>query len=250
LTVASPSASVEGSGWCIISRVGEPIGMPPSGGPRGRWRRGDLWLLVIGCAVGTVVAVAVASFASSGPRVAHAPGLRGPAPAAQDAGRAAPAFRLRGAYGELVDERALRGRPFVVTFLYTRCTDACPLIGAELRDALRRLGPRAAGVTVAAITVDPAHDTPAAARAWLRRLREPANVHYLLGRRSRLRALWDGYRVEPQDARYLNDTHSAVLWLADRAGRLRVQYEARQPVAAADLAHDLSVLLAEPTASR
>jgi hypothetical protein len=59
-----------------------------------------------------------------------------------------------------------------------------------------------------------------------------------------------GAHGEPQDSRYPNDTHSAVLWLADRGGRLRVQYEARQPVDAADLAHDLSVLLAEPPAPR
>lgn len=225
--------------------------MSPPDGSRERWRRRrDLWFLVLACAMATAVAIAVASFARPERRVAHAPGLRGPAPAAQDAGRAAPAFRLRGAHGELVDERALRGRPFVVTFLYTRCTDACPLIGVELRDALSRLGPRARDVTVAAITVDPAHDTPAAARAWLRRLHEPPNVHYLLGRRSRLFGLWDGYRVEPQDSRYANDTHSAVLWLADRRGRLRVQYEAREPVDSGDLAHDLRVLLAEPPAPR
>ncbi len=202
-------------------------------------------MLVVICVLGTVGAIVAALLAGSPRGIAHAAGLLGPAPAAQDAGRPAPAFRLRGARGELVDERALRGRPFVVTFLYTRCTDACPLIGAELRDGLTRLGPRAREVSVAAVTVDPAHDTPQAARLWLRRLHEPGNFHYLLGRTRGLLPVWDGYRVDPQDPRYANDTHSAVLWLVDRRGRLRVLYQARQPLDAADIAHDLSVLLAE-----
>ena len=45
--------------------------------------------------------------------------------------RAAPRFRLRDARGGVVDSDALRGRPYVLTFLFTDCRDVCPLIGSE-----------------------------------------------------------------------------------------------------------------------
>jgi protein SCO1/2 len=131
----------------------------------------------------------------------------------------------------------------VVTFLYTRCTDSCPVTGAKLAEAISSLGARGRRVAVVGITVDPAHDSPAAARAWLRRLHEPANFHFLLGAKRRLLPLWDAFNVEPQDVRYPNDTHSSAIWLVDRRGRLRVQYEAADPVSAHALAHDLQRLL-------
>lgn len=173
----------------------------------------------------------------------HSPGLVGPRPAAQFYGRPAPRFLLADARGGRLTSRALDGRPYAVTFLYTRCTDQCPATGAKLERALASMGPRGRRVAVVGITVDPAHDSPATARAWLRRLHEPANFHYLVGARQRLLPLWDAFSVQPQDSRYRNDTHSTSIWLVDRRGRLRVQYEAADAVSAGGLAHDLGRLL-------
>jgi cytochrome oxidase Cu insertion factor (SCO1/SenC/PrrC family) len=57
--------------------------------------------------------------------------------------------------GGVIDTRALRGRPYAVTFLYTSCPDVCPAIANDLRDAVR--GTSAA---VVAVSVDPRGDTP------------------------------------------------------------------------------------------
>jgi hypothetical protein len=81
-------------------------------------------------------------------------------------------FRLVDARGGELDSRALRGRPYVVTFLYTDCQDVCPLIGRGIGEALRLLGGRRDEVAALAVSVDPEGDTrqavlasaPAAAR--------------------------------------------------------------------------------------
>ncbi len=96
-------------------------------------------------------------------------------------GAPAPRFVLDDARGGRLDTRRLRGRPYVVTFLYVDCKDVCPLIGAELKEALQRLGKRADDVTMIAVSVDPRGDTRPAVRRWLAELWMPLNFRYLIG---------------------------------------------------------------------
>ena len=73
----------------------------------------------------------------------------------------APDFALKNQDGETVSMRSLRGRPVVVTFLYTTCEDTCPIQAQTVRGALDELGH---DVPALAIAVDPPRDTPAAPR--------------------------------------------------------------------------------------
>lgn len=158
-------------------------------------------------------------------------------------GKRAPAFRLPDASGRRLATADLRGRPYVLTFLYTDCPDVCPLIGQELGQSLRLLGSRRDEVSVLAVSVDPEGDTAAAARAWLRRHRLPRNFHYLIGRERELRPVWDAYFAAPQIPGRPNSTHTASIWLIDADGRIATKYSGGFPVAPADIAHDLRLLL-------
>jgi protein SCO1/2 len=204
--------------------------------------RRDLKLLLAACLAAACVATAVALAAGGGSAPRHAGRLDGPAPPAQFAGKPAPGFRLRDARGGRLDARELRGRAYAVTFLYTRCIDSCPLVGAELHDALAALGPLARRVAAVAISVDPAHDTAAAVRRWLAQRREPSQFHYLIGSVAQLTPVWNAWFAEPQDTRYPVSTHTAAIWLVDRRGRLRALYQAAAPLPPGALAHDLRTL--------
>ena len=61
--------------------------------------------------------------------------------------------------------RSLRGRPAVVTFLYTTCEDTCPIQAQTIRGALDQLGH---DLPALAIAVDPPRDTPQRAKAFRR----------------------------------------------------------------------------------
>ncbi|MCA1678759.1 MAG: SCO family protein, partial [Actinobacteria bacterium] len=141
--------------------------------------------------------------------------------------------------------RLLRGRPYVVTFLFTDCPDVCPLIAQELRQALRMLGPRAGRVAVAAISVDPTGDTPEAVTRWHDRLRLPRNFHYLIGPEAKLKPVWRSYFVGPQRTGVRQSLHTASIWLIDARGRWRTKFSGGAPVAPRDIAHDLRVLVRE-----
>jgi protein SCO1 len=160
-------------------------------------------------------------------------------------GEPAPGFRLADARGGGLDSRALRGRPYVLTFLYTDCQDVCPLIGGGVGEALRLVGAPTSRVAAVAVSVDPEHDTRPAVRAWLRRLRLPRNFHYLVGTRQELEPVWRAYFAAPQPLGVTESRHTASIWLIDARGRLRTKFSGGVPVPPRDIAHDLRLLLRE-----
>ncbi len=162
------------------------------------------------------------------------------------AGAPAPRFELADARRGRVDTERLAGRPYVVTFLYVDCKDVCPLIAAELKQALEQLGARADEVTVLAVSADPHGDTRATVRRWLAKLRMPDNFRYLIGDTEQLRPVWRSHYAAPQPRGKPSSAHSASIWLVDRKGRWRTKFSAGIPVPPADIAHDLRLLLDEP----
>ena len=161
----------------------------------------------------------------------------------------APGFRLADARGGTLDSRSLRGRPYLLTFLFTDCRDVCPLIGREIGDALQLLGPRAREVAAVAITVDPEGDTRPAVRAWLRKQRLPDNFHYLVANRRRLQPVWRAYFAAPQPPGTKESRHTASIWVIDAKGRLRAKFSGGAPVRPRDIAHDLGLLVRESRSS-
>ncbi|HEX6457792.1 MAG TPA: SCO family protein [Thermoleophilaceae bacterium] len=155
-------------------------------------------------------------------------------------GRPAPPFRLRdGIGGAMLDPRSLRGHPYLVSFIYTHCTDTCPLIGTEIRQAFRDLGPAARRVRAVGISVDPGGDTRASVRRWVARLREPPQFRYLIGTRAQLLPVWDRYFIDAQLPAYTGGTHTSIIYLVDSRGMMRGSYNAAAPLNAAHIAHDL-----------
>src|SRR6476660_9126306 len=72
----------------------------------------------------------------------------------------APGFTLTNQDGKRVSLSDLRGQVTGVTFIFTSCSDTCPLLTAKLVGIQRRLGMDEPKVAFAAITVDPLNDTP------------------------------------------------------------------------------------------
>ena len=147
----------------------------------------------------------------------------------------APDFALRDEQGERVSMRALRGRPVVVTFLYTQCQDTCPITAQTIRGALDDLGH---DVPALAISVDPPNDRPASARKFLAEQRVNGRIRFVLGSRAQLSPIWKGYAITPQR---VTREHIAHIALVDARGFQRVGYPISQATPER-LAHDLRLL--------
>ena len=131
--------------------------------------------------------------------------------------------------------RALRGRPVLVTFLYTTCEDACPAQAQIVRGALDELGH---DLPALAIAVDPPRDTPQRAKAFLSEQRALGRLDFVLGSRDELRPLWKGFAIRPQS---VTQEHQARFTLVDARGYQRVGYPGSEATPER-LAHDLRLL--------
>jgi protein SCO1 len=152
-------------------------------------------------------------------------------------GLRAPEIGLRDEDGEPVRMAALRGTPVIVTFLYSNCDDSCPAQAQQVKGAFDRLGE---DLPALAISVDPEHDTPRSARAFLSEQRMTGRLRFVLGSRSELERVWHGYRVQPQRD---DLDHTARIVLVDGKGVQRVGYPLGE-VTPERLAHDLRLLAA------
>jgi protein SCO1 len=146
-----------------------------------------------------------------------------------------PDFALRDQDGETVTAASLRGRPVVVTFIYSTCEDTCPGQVQSIRGALDDLG---RDVPVIGVSVDPANDTRPRARAFVLEQSMTGRMDFLLGDRAALARLWTAFGIAPQrDGR----DHSAYTVLVDAEGRQRVGFPVSQ-LTPRRLARDLARL--------
>ena len=76
-------------------------------------------------------------------------------------------FTLIDQDGKSVSEATFRGKPLLIYFGYTSCTDACPLDAQKITGVVDDLDARGISMTPIFITVDPQRDTPARLRDFL-----------------------------------------------------------------------------------
>ncbi len=152
-------------------------------------------------------------------------------------------FTLTDQYGRRVSLRDLRGRVAILAFLYTSSKTTAPLIAQQIRGALDELEPHASSVQALAVSVDPAADTPAHVRAFLRETSLTGRLEYLTGSAAQLRPVWRAYHVVTAGAGPRAYEEGAFVLLLDRADAERVDLplEALTPEA---LAHDVRRLQA------
>ncbi len=151
------------------------------------------------------------------------------------AGVRAPDFELRDEEGDPLRMRDLRGKPVVVTFLYSTCRDTCPATAQQIRGALDQL---AHDVPAVAISVDPGADTEESARRFLGEQSMTGRMSFALGRRDQLAPLWEAYGTTPQS---VQQEHMSRAVLVDANGYQRVGYP-MQETSPDMIAHDLRVL--------
>lgn len=157
-------------------------------------------------------------------------------------GTPAPDFSLSDQLGAPVSLSQLKGKPVVLTFMYTRCKDVCPLTAAKLHQVMQNLGGDAPRVAMLAVSLDPKGDTTAAALDFSKVHGLADNWHFLTGSRDTLSPVWSSYSIfaDPNN-NALN--HGFGLYVIDKQGHERVFFD--DAFTPAQLTGDLRVLLGE-----
>lgn len=203
-----------------------------------------LRLTLVVAAVCLVAALAgVVLLGGSGDGTVNAAGPTGLHGAIRPPQARAVGFRLRDQDGTVATMREYRGRTLVVTFMYSTCTDTCPLTAQQIRGALDQLGH---DVPVLAISVDPTGDTPLHVKRFLVKQHLTGRMRYLAGTRAQLAPVWRAYGIQPQGQGY---EHTASTVVVDGSGAQRVGYLTDQLTPEA-LADDLRALSGGARAAR
>jgi protein SCO1 len=154
-----------------------------------------------------------------------------------------PPLALRSYTGQRVNIDQYRGKAVLVTFLYTKCPDVCPIIASNLGVSLNLLGAaKASHVQLLAVSVDPRGDTPKAVRAFLARRKLIGRMQYLIGNAHELARVWKAWNVgseqDSQDPGLVN--HSGLVYGVSGSGKLTTLYAANfQP---SEIVHDAPLL--------
>lgn len=199
----------------------------------------QLIALVMACvfALATLVVIAFAGreeTSSSEPGEVVGPDQRFEGSPLPDGVRA-PDFSLSDQDGDRISMAELRGRPVIVTFLYTNCEETCPPQAQQVKGALNELGH---DVPSLAIAVDPPRDTPDSAQRFLSKARMLGRMDFVLGSRAELEPLWKGYAIQPQSQ---DAEHQARIVLVDGMGFQRVGFPLGQTTPER-IAHDVRIL--------
>jgi protein SCO1 len=157
----------------------------------------------------------------------------------------APPLRLRNYLGQPVDIAQYRGKPVLVTFIYTHCPDVCPLITANLRVAQNLMGADGASkAQVIAVSVDSKGDTRKTVTAFLKQHEMTGRMQYLIGSTKELARVWKAWGVgSERDAKHPDLVeHSGLVYGITAKGLRTTLYSASfRP---ATVAHDVPLLAA------
>lgn len=135
----------------------------------------------------------------------------------------------------------MRGRAYVVDFIYTRCAGPCPMLSANMAGLQKRL-PKSVGLL--SLTVDPDHDSPEVLTVYANKFgADPQRWFFLTGEKTQLiRFVRDGFLLPVvEDSAALPGerfAHSTKFVLVDADARVRGWYDGDDEASLAKLVSD------------
>jgi protein SCO1 len=177
---------------------------------------------------------------------AHVPGApREVPPTSATPNTKAPAFVLLNQEGNRFDSTTLRGKVVVLNFVFTTCTDVCPLFTANFAQLQRTLKNEHANVFLVSITTDPEVDSPNVLKSYAQRYgADFQNWAFLTGSESQLKQVWKGFDVRVIKKGRGLVQHTSLTTVIDRQGTRRFNFFGEK-WQLKDLLRDTSALLEE-----
>jgi protein SCO1/2 len=145
-----------------------------------------------------------------------------------------PPFQLTDQSGATFSSSALAGHVTLLDFIYTHCTDACPLLSATFQDTQSKLAAEhllGSKVMLVSLSVDPQHDTPAVLAEYSQQFNaDPSSWKMLTGDWDEVYDVITGFKVATRPPRPAADapvpggtelTHTTAVVLIDPRQQVR-----------------------------
>ena len=160
-----------------------------------------------------------------------------------------PDFKLTERSGKAVAMADLRGKIWIADFIYTTCTDTCPLQTAAMAKLQKEFAAQS-NVQLVSVSVDPDRDTPQVLSAYAdKHEADRQRWYFLTGPRAQvIQLIRDGFHLS---VAVLPDSggengmipHSPRFVLIDRQAQIRGYYDSRAMDSIARLRNDIETLL-------
>ena len=163
---------------------------------------------------------------------------------------AVPQFSLIERDGREVALSDLKGKIWIVNFIYTNCPDTCPIQSAQMRQIQDDFRDEK-DLRLVSITVDPTRDTPEVLSEYAKRFgADPARWLFLTGKKETIyKFAQEGFRLgaveiphEKRPESGATHTHSPRFVLVDREAEIRGYYVSTDAEAMKRLRRDLRIL--------
>ncbi|MCA9408720.1 MAG: SCO family protein [Candidatus Omnitrophica bacterium] len=152
-------------------------------------------------------------------------------------------FSLLDQHGQEFHSRKLLGKVWIADFIFTTCSDICPLMTKNMA-SLSRTFEKVKGISLVSITVNPEYDTPDVLKKYENDVTAKAdNWFFLSGNREDIRAIViDSFKLGSIEEPIF---HSGKFALVDRHGYIRGYYEGTETLDVNKLFKDAAELLKE-----
>lgn len=146
-----------------------------------------------------------------------------------------PAFTFAERNGATISNDSLKGKVWIASFVFTRCSGTCPQVAATLARLQSELAD-VPDLRLVTFTIDPDRDTPDELKKYAERFRaDPDRWLFLTGSEKDIHTLAnDGFHVlakkRPDGKPGDEFDHSTMLVLVDKAGRIVDYYDGMPPL--------------------
>ena len=160
-----------------------------------------------------------------------------------------PEFKLTERDGTDIGLAQLHGKIWIADFIYTTCTDTCPLQTAAMAELQKEFAANT-DVQLVSVSVDPVRDTPKVLSAYAdKHAADRRRWYFLTGQRDQvIKLIRDGFHLSvaalPDSAEQSGMIpHSPRFVLIDRQAQIRGYYDSRAIDGLARLRNDIKTLL-------
>lgn len=162
-------------------------------------------------------------------------------------------FSLNDHSDRLIDSGNHGSNVAILTFMFTECTDVCPILTHNIKKALNEI-PQKNEIPIIIVSVDPENDSIQNMKQFVSKWDLTSNWSFITGSSGELDRIWGSYFINPQKSgkhteggiKGINSAlvesqtviHSSPVYILDKEGTARVVHT--NPINPTSLAHDIA----------
>lgn len=133
-----------------------------------------------------------------------------------------PSFSLTDANSNEFNLSSMKGRPWIVSFLFTRCRGQCPMMIGKLQ----KISAEIPDIDLLSVTSDPDFDTPEVLKKYMSENKGISKWSFLTGDKAEIQKLTQAFLMSSPDN---PEIHSTRFVLIDSSGKIRGFFDSLDP---------------------